>query len=65
MDTQSAAQAAILIRAGVDLVRSLVARRAPTPKGDLIPVYRLVTQDQVLRARADRAVDITGAFAPR
>jgi hypothetical protein len=61
MDATAIVQATILIRAAIDGGKAVIGllrqRRERLP--DLIPVRRLVTREQLLRLRAERAIDIT------
>jgi hypothetical protein len=65
MDAQILVQATILVRAGIDAAKALIAW-LPRRKSarDLIPVYRLVTREQLVAARAGRAINITGQRWP-
>lgn len=65
MDGQLAMQGVVLVRAVVDAIRSLLALRPSRRLPDAIPVHRLVTRQQLLRGRADRAIDVTGMRWPR
>ncbi|HLZ67171.1 MAG TPA: hypothetical protein VKQ29_13145 [Aliidongia sp.] len=58
-------QGVVLVRAAADTVRSLLSiRRSRKREDDVIPVYRLVTQEELLRARSDVAIDVTGGRWP-
>jgi hypothetical protein len=65
MDGQVAVQGVILIRAAVDALKWLLARRPSRRQPDVIPVYRLVTCDQLRLARSELATDITGMRWPQ
>ena len=65
MDGQLAVQGVILIRAAIDAIKSLLALRPPRRLPDVIPVYRLVSRDELLRARSDLAIDVTEMRWPR
>lgn len=65
MDAAAIVQATILIRAAIDAGKAVINRlpgRKPTHR--VIPVYKLVARDQLLAARAERAIDITGKRWP-
>lgn len=65
MDGQLAVQGVILIRAAIDAIKSLLALRPPRRLPDVIPVYRLISRDELLRARSDLAIDVTEMRWPR
>ena len=65
MDGQAAVQGVILIRAAIDALRWLRARRPSQRQPDAIPVYRLVGRGELLLARSSLAADITGMRWPR
>lgn len=65
MDGHAAMQGMILIKIVIDAVRSLLTLRPPRHLPDVIPVYRLVTRDQLLLARSELATDITGMRWPQ
>lgn len=66
MDTQIWMQGALLVRSGIDVVKTLLGLLPPRKSGrNKIPVYRLVSSDQLLLARSDRATDITDMRWPR
>jgi hypothetical protein len=66
MDTQIWVQGALLVRSGIDVVKTVLGLLPPRKSGqDKIPVYRLVTRDQLLLARSERATDITDMRWPR
>lgn len=65
MDAQVLVQATILVRAGIDAVRAVMGW-LPRRKSarDVIPVYRLVTRQELLMKRSGRATDMTGIRWP-
>jgi hypothetical protein len=65
MDGQAAVQGVILIRAAIDALKWLRARRPSRRQPDSIPVYRLVGRDDLMLARSERATDITEMRWPR
>lgn len=65
MDGQAAVQGVILIRAAIDALRWLRALRPPRRQPDVIPVYRIVSHDDLMLARSNLATDITGMRWPR
>lgn len=65
MSMEAVMQGVVLVRAVADTVRSLLSIRRSTKRlDDVIPVYRLVTRDELLRARSDAAIDVTGGRWP-
>ena len=66
MDATVIVQAMILIRAAIDAGKAVIGLLPGRKTArDLIPVYRLVTLDQLLAARAERAIDITPRRQPQ
>ena len=65
MDGQAAVQGVILIRAAIDALKWLLARRPSRRQPDVIPVHRLVSRDDLMLARSELATDITGMRWPR
>jgi hypothetical protein len=59
MDGQMITQGALLLRSVIDVAKAVGSLVPGDKKRDEIPVYRLVGRDEFLRARADRATDIT------
>jgi len=59
MDGQMITQGALLLRSLIDIAKAVGNLVPGGKKRDEIPVYRLVGRDEFLRARADRATDIT------
>ena len=60
MDAAAFVQATILIRAAIDAGRSVMGwRLARKPARDVIPVYNLVTRQELLLMRSNLAADIT------
>jgi hypothetical protein len=65
MSMEAVMQTVVLVRAAVDAGRSLVSlRRSKKPLDNVIPVYRLVSRDELLRARSELAIDVTGGRWP-
>jgi len=65
MDAAAIVQATILIRAVIDAGKAVISwMPGRKPARDVIPVYRLVTSEQLLAARSERAIDITGKRWP-
>jgi hypothetical protein len=65
MSMEAVMQTVVLGRAAVDAGRSLVSlRRTKKSLDNVIPVYRLVTRDESLRARSDAAIDVIGGRWP-
>jgi len=65
MDAAVFVQATILVRAAIDAGKAVIGwMPGRKPARDVIPVYRLVTRQQLLAARAERAIDITGKRWP-
>jgi len=65
MDGQAAMQIAVMVRTAIDTVRSLLALRPSRRLPDGIPVYRLVTRDQLLLTRSEFAFDVVRMRWPR
>jgi len=66
MDTQVLVQGTMLVRAGIDAVRTILGW-LPKRKSsrEEIPVYRLITRHELLMARSNVATDITEMRWPR
>ncbi len=61
VDATAIVQATILIRAAIDAGKAVIGQLRPPKERlpHLIPVYRLVTREQLLASRAARAIDVT------
>ncbi|GGF00390.1 hypothetical protein GCM10011611_02500 [Aliidongia dinghuensis] len=66
MSLEAVMQTVVVVRSAADAVRSLLSlRRSRKRIDDVIPVYRLATRDELLRARSDLAIDVTSGLVPR
>lgn len=65
MDGQMVTQTALLVKSLVDVAKAVGSLLPGGKKRDEIPVYRLVSRDELLRSSADRTTDIAPWRWPR